>query len=70
MEEELGVGVDPDRFLGQLPTVQTILGGHVIWGMTAGVIRCFCTAWKKPICFRKASLWIVDAAGKKCYNDG
>ncbi len=95
MEEELGIRVDPDRFLGQLPTVQTILGGqtnvfvctvtpkdvagmrrnreevsetmrvpvsvfleqpganrynlggHVIWGMTAGVIRHFCAAWKK-----------------------
>lgn len=26
MEEELGIRVDPARFLGQLPTVQTILG--------------------------------------------
>ena len=28
MEEELGVRVDPARFLGQLPTVRTILGSR------------------------------------------
>lgn len=28
MEEELGVRVDPARFLGRLPTVQTILGSR------------------------------------------
>ncbi len=95
LEEELGIRVDPDRFLGRLPTVQTPLGGrtdvfvctvtpedtagvrlnraevsellrvplafflersgdgsfpvggHVIWGMTAGAVRHFCAAWKR-----------------------
>lgn len=93
MEEELGITVDPTRFLGQLPTVHTPLGsrtdifvctvtpqetarirlnraevaellrvpmdyflarpragsypvgGHEIWGMTAGAIRHLCAAW-------------------------
>lgn len=93
--EELGICVEPERFLGQLPTVQTylgsktdifvcmvtpeeyekaainqaevaellrvpleffldrpstasfIVGGHTIWGMTAGAIRHFCDAWKQ-----------------------
>lgn len=95
MAEELGIHVDPARFLGQLPTVRTILGGrtdvfvctvppedaasarpnpaevsdllrvpvsfflarpdaasfpvggHTIWGMTAGAIRHFCDAWRR-----------------------
>ena len=95
LEEELGIRVDPERFLGQLPTVQTYLGsltdvfvteitpedtagakpnrqevaellrvplqffldrpdaasfsvgGHTIWGMTAGAIRHFCDAWNR-----------------------
>lgn len=93
--EELGIYVEPERLLGQLPTVQTYLGsktdvfvcvitsedtagarlnrsevsellrvpltffltrpdaasfsvgGHTIWGMTAGAIRHFCDAWKR-----------------------
>lgn len=28
MEEELGIRAEPERFLGQLPTVRTILGGR------------------------------------------
>lgn len=28
MEEELGIRIPPERFLGQLPTVHTILGGR------------------------------------------
>ena len=95
MEEELGIRVDPARFLGQLPTVQTILGsrsdvfvcvlsaaeaadvqinpsevaellrapmsfflarpgaasfpvgGHSVWGMTAGAVRHLCDAWRR-----------------------
>lgn len=95
LREELGVAVDPARFLGRLPTIQTPLGrdseafvcvlsgeeasrttlnpsevsellrvpmafllerpeaseyavgGHVIWGMTAGGIRHLCAAWRR-----------------------
>lgn len=93
--EELGISVDPARFLGKLPTVDTMLGrqtdvfvctvtadqaekmrpspgevavvleeklsfflenpnasayeigGHTVWGMTAGAIRHFCKAWRE-----------------------
>lgn len=93
LAEELGIHVEPECFLGKLPTVQTYLGsktdlfvcavtpeqaqkaapnqaevaellrvplaffqnrpdagsysvgGHTIWGMTAGAIRYFCGAW-------------------------
>jgi len=95
LEEELGIRTDPARYLGQLPTVHTVLGlrtdvfvcalsareaadtrinpaevsellrvpmayflkdpeaaawpvgGHSVWGMTAGAIRRLCRAWSR-----------------------
>lgn len=104
LSEELSICLDPARFLGRLPTVQTYLGrqtdifvsiltqeeadaarpdpaevaellrvpldfflrrpddasyrigGHTVWGMTAGAIHHLCRAWQ-------AALPLSDAGG-------